>query len=193
MIRSRNPRIDVDDLEKRIDAELARDPDAPSGDERLARLAATVHARAIEAQLNFAEQRSTPRATWPVDLRVPFVSSSERLKKAILSIMSLAFRDQYEANNALIRAQREMLALVHTLVERIDTLESRLETERATTRAQRIANRDQSTTPRVQNMGAPLSHSGSHVIASNVEQQAAHPNTKKIEKLPSEAEGAPPS
>jgi hypothetical protein len=55
--------------------------------------------------------------------------------------MSLAFRDQYEANNALIRSQREMLALVQTLLERIDTLEARLETERATTRAQRIAQR----------------------------------------------------
>jgi hypothetical protein len=141
VIRSRNPRIDVDDLERRIDAELARDPDTPTGDERLARLAATVHARSIEAQLNFAEQRSTPRDTWPVDLRVPFVSSSERLKKAILSIMSMAFRDQYEANNALIRSQRETLALIQTLLERIDTLESRLEAERATTRAQRIANR----------------------------------------------------
>ena len=141
MIRSRNPRIDVDELERRIDAELARDPDAPGGGERLARLAATVHARAIESQLNFAEQRSTPRATWPVDLRVPLISSSERLKKAVLSIMSLAFRDQYEANNALIRSQREMLALVHTLLERVDTLEARLEAERATTRAQRIAQR----------------------------------------------------
>jgi hypothetical protein len=141
MIRSRNPRIDVDDLERRIDAELARDPGAPDGEERLARLAATVHARAIESQLNFAEQRSTPRASWPVDLRVPLISSSERLKKAILSIMSLAFRDQYEANNALIRSQREMLALVQTLLDRIDTLEARLETERATTRAQRIATR----------------------------------------------------
>lgn len=142
MIRSRNPRIDVGELERRIDAELARDPNAPDGDQRLARLAAAVHARVIESQLNFAEQRSTPRATWPVDLRVPLISSSERLKKAVLSVMSLAFRDQYEANNALIRSQREMLALVQALLERIDTLESRLEFERAVTRAQRIAQRE---------------------------------------------------
>jgi hypothetical protein len=141
MIRSRNPRIDVDELERRIDEELARDPDVPGGDERLARLAATVHARAIEAQLNFAEQRSTPRTVWPIDLRVPFISSSERLKRIVLRVMSLAFRDQYEANNALIRSQRETLALVQTLLERVETLEARLEAERATTRAQRIAQR----------------------------------------------------
>jgi hypothetical protein len=140
MIRSRNPRLDVDDLERRIDAELERDPTA-TGDERLARLAATVHARSIEAQLNFAEQRSTPRTAWPVDLRVPFVSSSERLKRAVLRIMSLAFRDQYETNNALIRSQRELLALVETLIERVESLEQRLEDERATSRAQRIAER----------------------------------------------------
>ena len=141
MIRSRNPRIDVEEIERRIDEELARDPDAPDGDERLVRLAATVHARAIEAQLNFAEQRSTPRVTWPIDLHVPLISSSARLKNAVLRIMSLAFRDQYEANNALIRSQRELLALVATVVERVETLESRLEAERATTRAQRIAQR----------------------------------------------------
>ena len=159
MIRSRNPRIDVDELERRIDAELARDPDAPSGDERLVRLAATVHARAIESQLNFAEQRSTARTAWPVDLRVPLISSSERLKKAVLAVMSLAFRDQYEANNALIRSQREMLALVQTLLERIDTLESRLEAERAVTRAQRIAARSvipsPSTTLRIDSVEGP--------------------------------------
>lgn len=141
MIRSRNPRIDIGDLERRIDEELARDPNAPDGDERLARLAATVHARAIEAQLNFAEQRSTPRTAWPIDLRVPLVSSSDYLKRLVLRVMSLAFRDQYEANNALIRSQRELLALVQTLLERVDSLEGRLEVERATTRAQRIAQR----------------------------------------------------
>jgi hypothetical protein len=141
MIRSRNPRIDVTDLERRIDEELARDPNAPDGDERLARLAATVHARAIEAQLNFAEQRSIPRTSWPIDLRVPLVSSSAYLKRLVLRVMSLAFRDQYEANNALIRSQRELLALVQTLLERVESLEARLEVERATTRAQRIAQR----------------------------------------------------
>jgi hypothetical protein len=100
-----------------------------------------VHARAIEAQLNFAEQRSTPRTSWPIDLRVPLVSSSDSLKRLVLRVMSLAFRDQYEANNALIRSQRELLALVQMLAERVDSLEGRLEVERATTRAQRIAQR----------------------------------------------------
>jgi len=152
VIRSRNPRIDVDELERRIDEELARDPNAAGADERLARLAATVHARAIEAQLNFAEQRSTPRSVWPHDLHLPLISSSERLKRLILRVMSLAFRDQYEANNALIRSQRELLALVGTLVERIDALEARLETERAAIRAQRLATRQP---PHQEDRGTP--------------------------------------
>jgi hypothetical protein len=141
-MRSRNPRIDLAALERQIDAELARDPQAGGGDERLARLAATVHARTIEAQLSLAEERSTPRTAWPAALRVPLVSSSAFLKKAVLRVMALAFRDQHEANAALIRSQRELLALVQTLLERIDAVEARLEDERAAARSQRIAQRD---------------------------------------------------
>lgn len=134
-MRSRNPRIDVDALQRDVDAELARDP------EGLARLAATVHARTIEAQLSLAEERSTPRTAWPPDLRVPFVSSSAFLKRAVLRVLALAFRDQHEADAALIRAQRELLALVQSLAERVDALEAQLEEERAAARAQRLAER----------------------------------------------------
>jgi hypothetical protein len=139
MIRTRNPRIDVAELERRIDEELAREPGA-GGDERLARLAAAVHARTIEAQLDRAEERSTPRTEWPPDVRVPGVVSPA-LRKLILRVLSLAFRDQHQVNAALIRSQRETLALVQTLIERIDVLEARLESERATARAARIAQR----------------------------------------------------
>ncbi len=138
-MRSGNPRIDAAALEARIDDELARDPQAGS-DERLVRLSATVHARTIESELQAAEARSTPRTLWPADLRLPLVSS-ERIKRAILRVMALAFRDQHEANAALIRSQREMLALVHTLIERLDFLEAQLDAERAAARAQRIASR----------------------------------------------------
>jgi hypothetical protein len=101
-----------------------------------------VHARTIEAQLRLAEERSTPRTAWPAELRIPVISSSGVLKRAVLRVMGLAFRDQYETNAALIRAQHELLALVQTLLERVDVLEARLEDERAATRAQRIAQRD---------------------------------------------------
>ena len=141
MIRSRNPRIDVSELEARIDDELARDPNPATNGDRLSRLAATVHARSIESQLALAEERSTARTAWPADVRIPLVSASSRLKNAVLRMLSLAFRDQHEANAALIRSQREMLALVQTLLERIDTLEERLEAERAVTRAARVAQR----------------------------------------------------
>ncbi len=139
MIRTRNPRIDVAELERRIDEELAREPGA-HGDERLARLAVAVHARTIEAQLESAELRSVPRTEWPPEVRVPGVISPA-IRRLILRILSLAFRDQHQVNAALIRSQRETLALVQTLLERIDVLESRLESERANARALRIAKR----------------------------------------------------
>ena len=139
MIRTRNPRIDVDALERRIDEELAREPGV-HGDERLARLAAAVHARTIEAQLDRAEERSAPRTHWPSDVRAPALLSPA-LRRLILRVLSLAFRDQHQVNAALIRSQRETLALVQTLLERIDALELRLDTERAAARAQRIAQR----------------------------------------------------
>jgi hypothetical protein len=129
-MRSGNPRVDVDDLARRIDAELARDPAAGAGDERLARLAATVHARAIEAHLDAAEARSHARTEWPAALRIPVVSSSRVLQNAALRLVALLFRDQHEANAALIRSQRELLALVQTLAERVAVLEERPGAER---------------------------------------------------------------
>jgi hypothetical protein len=141
-MRSRNPRLDLGALARDVDAEVARDPQAGEDEERLARLAATVHARTIEAQLSVAEERSAPRAVWPPDLRVPLVSSSAFLKRAVLRVMALAFRDQHEANAALIRSQRELLTLVQSLAERVDALEARLEDERAAARAQRLAERE---------------------------------------------------
>ncbi len=139
MIRSRNPHIDAADLERRIDAELAREPGA-GDDERMARLAAAVHARTIEAQIARAEERSAPRTQWPADVRMPgFVSPS--IRRLILRLLALAFRDQHQVNAALIQSQRETLALVETLLERIDELERRLETERSAARTARIAQR----------------------------------------------------
>jgi hypothetical protein len=140
MIHSRNSRLDTADLERRIDEELSRDPDAGSND-RLTRLAAAVHARTIESQLERAEERSTPRTVWPEELRIPFVSTSPLLRRLILKLMSLGFRDQHMVNAALIRSQREVLALVKTLLDRIEVLEARLEAERAAARAQRMTDR----------------------------------------------------
>ncbi len=139
MIRTRNPRIDVGELERRIHEELAREPGV-RGDERLSRLAAAVHARTIEAQLDRAEERSVPRAQWPPDVRVPAVVSPG-IRALVLRALALVFRDQHQVNAALIRAQRESLALIQTLLERIDVLEARLEAERAAARVARIAQR----------------------------------------------------
>jgi hypothetical protein len=140
VIRSRNTRLNAAELQQRVEDELAREPGS-EGDERLVRLAATVHAHAIEAQLERAESRARPRTAWPDDVRIPLVSWSASLRRLVLNALSLAFRDQFEVNAALIRSQRESLALIQSLLDRIEVLETRLEAERAAARTQRIAQR----------------------------------------------------
>jgi hypothetical protein len=135
MIQSRNPRIDVAELERRIADELAREPGV---DERLARLASQVHVRTMEAQLTHAEERSVPRATWPEDLKILPFGVSPALKRFALRVLQLAFRDQHEVNAALIRSARESLALVQVLSERLSVLEARLERQRASDRARAL-------------------------------------------------------
>lgn len=140
MIRSRNARLNAGQLQQRIDEELSGEP-STEGDERLVRLAAMVHAHAIEAQLERAEVRASPRTAWPEDLRIPLVSRSATLRRFVLKVLSLAFRDQAEVNAALIRSQRESLALIQSLLDRIEVLETHVEAERAVARSQRIAER----------------------------------------------------
>jgi hypothetical protein len=141
MIRSRNAKIDVAALEAQIAEELERDPQTRST-ERLARLAASVHVRTIENALERAEERSTPRTAWPAEIRLFPFHASRRLQRLVLRVMALAFRDQYEVNAHLIRAQRETIALVDGLIERIDRLEAQLESERAALRSELMARRN---------------------------------------------------
>jgi hypothetical protein len=140
MIRSRNPKIDVAALEAQIAEELERDPQAPSN-ERLARLAAAVHLRTIENALEHAEARSAARTAWPAEIRLFPIHLSPTLQRFVLRAVGLVFRDQFEVNAHLIRAQRETIGLVEGLIERIDRLESQLEAERAALRAERMASR----------------------------------------------------
>jgi O-antigen chain-terminating methyltransferase len=140
MIRSRNPKVDLTALEARIAEELAAGPQA-GANQRLARLAATVHVRTIESIIERAEARAVPRAEWPVEMDVFPFAGNRVLQRLVLRVVTLIFRDQQEVNAQVIRAQREMLSLVHGLLERIEDLETRLESERATARAERIAKR----------------------------------------------------
>jgi hypothetical protein len=140
MIRSRNPKIDVDALEQTVSDELAADPRVRA-DHRLVRLSAAVHLRTIENTLERAEERSAARAEWPAEISgFPFRGNAA-LQRLVLRLVGLLFRDQHDVNAQLIRAQRESLTLVHGLLERVDELEARLEAERATARAERMARR----------------------------------------------------
>ena len=117
---SNNPRIDVEALRKRVAEEVA----ASEGGEhnaRVVKLALELHLQSVEDALRTAEERSVPRTVWPENLNVFPFSLSPRLREAALRILALATRDQQEVNAALIRSQRETLALLKALLDLLST------------------------------------------------------------------------
>ena len=117
---SNNPRIDVEALRKRVAEEVA----ASEGGEhnaRVVKLALELHLQSVEDALRVAEERSVPRTVWPENLNVFPFSLSPKLREAALRILALATRDQQEVNAALIRSQRETLALLKALLDLLST------------------------------------------------------------------------
>jgi len=118
MIRSRNPRIDVEALRDQIaeESHIMSEPARPS---RVSKLALELHLQAVEQALAAAEERSVPRTTWPENLKMFPFSTSHKLREFALRVLGLAMRDQQEVNAALIRSQRETLELVRTLLQQL--------------------------------------------------------------------------
>lgn len=116
MIRSNNPRIDVEALQKRIDEEVASMSE-PQSSPRISKLALELHLQTIEQALAFAEERSAPRTSWPENLQMFPFTASRRLREFALRVLGLALRDQQEVNAALIRSQRETIALLKALLQ----------------------------------------------------------------------------
>jgi hypothetical protein len=115
MIRSNNPKIDVEALRARVAEEKGRMSE-PAGNPSISKLALELHLQAVEQALAAAEERSVPRTTWPENLRMFPFSASSKLRAFALRVLGLAMRDQQEVNAALIRSQRETLALLKTLL-----------------------------------------------------------------------------
>lgn len=115
MIRSNNPRIDIEALRARVAEEKSRMSE-PAGSPRVSKLALELHLQAVEQALAAAEERSVPRTTWPENLRMFPFSASQKLREFALRVLGLAMRDQQEVNAALIRSQRETLALLKALL-----------------------------------------------------------------------------
>ena len=114
-IRSNNPRIDIEALRRRVAEEMAR-MEEPEKSMRVTKLALELHLQAIEQALETAEARSVPRTTWPENLNVFPFSLSPKMRELALKILALATRDQQEVNAALIRSQRETVALIKELL-----------------------------------------------------------------------------
>lgn len=110
-IRSNNPRIDIEALRARIAEEMSK----PEGSANLA-VQLELHLQSIEEALRIAEERSTPRTTWPENLNVFPFTLSPKLRELALKMLGLAMRDQQEVNAALIRSQRETIALIKELL-----------------------------------------------------------------------------
>ncbi len=91
----------------------------PAGSPRVSKLALELHLQAVEQALAAAEERSVPRTTWPENLKMFPFSVSRGLREFALRVLGLAMRDQQEVNAALIRSQRETLALVRTLLSQV--------------------------------------------------------------------------
>lgn len=117
MIRTKNPRIDIDELRARVAQEMER-TDSESGMQET-KLALELHLQAIEQSLRHAEERSVPRTAWPDNLRLFPFSLSPRLRAAALRMLGLAMRDQQEVNAALIRSQRETIALFRAVLRQL--------------------------------------------------------------------------
>jgi O-antigen chain-terminating methyltransferase len=114
-IRSNNPRIDIEALRKRVAEEMAR-MEEPEKSMRVTKLALELHLQSIEQALEVAEARSVPRTTWPENLNVFPFSLSPKMRALALKVLALATRDQQEVNAALIRSQRETIALIKELL-----------------------------------------------------------------------------
>jgi hypothetical protein len=115
MIRTKNPRIDLEALRARVAAEIDRTGEPETG-ARVAKLALELHMQSIEQALRLAEERSVPRTTWPENLSLFPFSASPWLRRTALRVLGLALRDQQEVNAALIRSQRETLTLIRSIL-----------------------------------------------------------------------------
>lgn len=118
-IRTNNPRIDIEALRARVAEEMAR-ANEPQSSARVAKLALELHLQTIEQALLLAEERSIPRSSWPENLKLFPFSVSPRLREFALRILGLALRDQQEVNAALIRSQRETIALIQALLRHLE-------------------------------------------------------------------------
>jgi hypothetical protein len=118
VIRSKNPRIDIEALRALVAEEAAHMSD-PAGSPRISKLAVELHLQTVEQALAAAEERSVPRTSWPENLQIFPFSASRRLRALALRILGLAMRDQQEVNAALIRSQRETIALIRALLNQL--------------------------------------------------------------------------
>ena len=124
MLEFNNPAIDVDDLMSRIQQEVSKrgvgfEPLVLDGDGSQAHPLAS-----IEALLNTAHAKAEVRRKWSGQLNVFPFNRSVRLQRFALRILGYLFKDQRHVNFSLVQAQRESLAVMRSLLQRVALLEA---------------------------------------------------------------------
>ena len=127
MIEPNNPKLDVNVLMAKIQAEVSRRrsfSDLVASGELSSPLGADLDH--IESLLNAADEKAQIRTRWSGKLhRFPF-SASRQLQSLSLKALAFFFKDQRHVNFALIAACRDMLALNVRLGQQVDQLRTRV-------------------------------------------------------------------
>lgn len=129
MIEEYQPPINVDELMKKIQEEIAKRKNL-SAEYEIPKESKTARNKLILGQvkkfLKAAENRSVTRTKWPDKLnKFPF-SISLIVKPFILKALSALFKDQREVNQNVIAAVKLSLIINEQLVQEIESLREEL-------------------------------------------------------------------
>jgi len=126
MIEPNNPEIDVEELMTRVRSEVRRrqfgTPDGPAG---LAGFTVPADAAPTESHVDAAARFAQVRTSLPARFAV-FPLGRPPVRRFLLKVLALLFRDQRRVNAELVAALREQNALAERTRARLLELEERL-------------------------------------------------------------------
>jgi O-antigen chain-terminating methyltransferase len=128
MIETNNPAIDIEELEQRVQEEVAR-----CNTTLRTRLAPHLISskelvfNRVETFLACAESRVHPRMKWPDKLNRFPLNASKKIQKVALKALEIIFIDQREVNFNFLQALRELLPVNRQLVEQTKSFQVQTE------------------------------------------------------------------
>jgi O-antigen chain-terminating methyltransferase len=129
MIEPNNPEIDVDELMMRVRSEVRRRQlGAPGANGELngsAGFAVPLDVAPVESHVESAARFAQVRTSWPEGFAF-FPLSLPPVRRFLLKVLAVVFRDQQRVNAELVAALRENIALAERTHARLVDLEDRL-------------------------------------------------------------------